>query len=250
MERSLFEIEICAGNIQSVIEAERGGANRVELCENLYEGGTTPSIGTITLAKEKTDLDIFPIIRPRAGDFVFSQLELEVMLHDIESALNVGVDGIVIGCLTRENSIDYDMCARLIEAAKGLPITFHRAFDIIPGPFKALNTLKSLGVHRILTSGQRNKAIDGLSLLKELVIQSGEEIKIMVGSGVNEENIVQIATETNARAFHASLREEVSSGIPPHPEVRFMNSSEMNENSHKITSRERLNKLIKNLEEL
>ncbi len=250
MNRSDFEIEICAGNIQSVIEADKAGADRVELCDNLIEGGTTPSIGTIILAKERTNLDVFVLIRPRGGDFLFSNIEYEVMLQDIKSAVSVGADGFAIGCLNPDSTIDYDMCARLIEAARGLPITFHRAFDIIPGPFKALETLKLLGVSRLLTSGQRNKAIDGISLLKELNIQAGESIMVMPGSGIDENNILQIAKETKANAFHASLRDEIISPTLSHPEIRFMGSEQLTENVAKVTSSKRVQTIIKKLEEL
>lgn len=250
MKRSVFEIEICAGNIQSVIEADKGGANRVELCENLFEGGTTPSIGTVLLAKEKTNLEVFPIIRPRGGDFVFSDIEFEVMLQDIKSASSIGADGFALGCLKSDSTIDYEMCARLIDAAKGLPITFHRAFDLTPDPFEAMKTLRALGIKRILTSGQKNKAVDGISLLKQLNNQADESIIIMPGSGIDEANIQLIAMETNAKAFHASLRNEIQSKTITHPEVRFMGSNQLAENKHKMTSSERVKAIIKKLEEL
>ncbi len=206
MERAKFEIEICSNSVQSTIAAMRGGADRVELCDNLYEGGTTPSLGTFLQAKEQTDIAIFPIIRPRGGDFLYSDDEFKVMKQDIRLFREYGVDGVVIGCLNANGTVDYERCARLIDEAKGLPITFHRAFDMTREPFEALETIQKLGVSRLLTSGQQNKAVDGVKLLADLVEKSGKTLRIMVGSGVSEENIGILAQQTGASAFHMSLR--------------------------------------------
>ncbi len=165
----------------------------MELCENLFEGGTTPSFGSIVLSKEKCSLDVFVIIRSRGGDFVYSGIEFEVMRKDVQSVVEIGADGIVIGCLNQDGTVDFEKCSRLIEAAKGLPVTFHRAFDITPDPFEALETIKSLGIHRILTSGQKNRAEDGIELIKELQENAGANLRIMPGSGINESNIQNIA---------------------------------------------------------
>lgn len=232
MNRKDFEIEICAGNIESVLTSDMGGADRVELCENLFEGGTTPSLGSIVLSKEKCSLDVFVIIRPREGDFVYSEIEFEVMLKDIQSAVEIGADGIVIGCLKPDGTVDFEMCSRLIEAAKGLPVTFHRAFDLTPDPFEALDTIKSLGVNRILTSGQKNKAVDGIELIRELQENAGTNLKIMPGSGIDESNILKIASKTGVNSFHASLREDVET------------------KNFKITNASRVKALIKKIEEL
>jgi copper homeostasis protein len=232
LNRKDFEIEICAGNIESVLAADMGGADRVELCENLSEGGTTPSCGSIVLSKEKCSLDVFVIIRPRGGDFVYTQIEFEVMLRDVQSAVEIGADGIVIGCLKPDGTVDSDRCSRLIETAKGLPVTFHRAFDVTPDPFKALETIKSLGVNRILTSGQKNKAEEGVELIKKLQVNAGTKLRIMPGSGINELNIQKIALSTGVNSFHASLREDVS------------------ENNYKVTSAKRVKALIKKILEL
>ena len=232
MNRKGFEIEICAGNIESVLAADNGGADRVELCENLSEGGTTPSYGSMVLSKEKCSLDVFVIIRPRGGDFVYTQIEFEVMLKDVQSALEIGVDGIVLGCLKPDGTVDLEKCSRLMEVAKGLPVTFHRAFDVTPNPFEALETIRSLGVNRILTSGQKNKAEDGMELIKKLQENAGTKLRIMPGSGINESNIQHIALSTGVNSFHASLREDMS------------------ENKYKVTRAKRVKALIKKMEEL
>jgi len=232
LNRKDFEIEICAGNIESVLAADIGGADLVELCENLSEGGTTPSYGSIVLSKEKCRLDVFVIIRSRGGDFVYSEIEFEVMLKDVQTAVEIGADGIVIGCLMPDGTVDIEKCTRLMEVAKGLPVTFHRAFDVTPDPFEAFETIRSLGINRILTSGQKNKAEEGLELIKKLQENAGTKLRIMPGSGINESNIQRIALSTGVNSFHASLREDVS------------------ENNYKVTYARRVKELIKKVEEL
>ncbi len=249
MKRNEFEIEICANSLQSVIEAEIGGADRVELCDNLLEGGTTPSIATIALAKEKTKIDIFPIIRPRGGDFLYSDIEFETMKLDINICRKYNVDGIVIGCLTANGEVDYDMCAYLIEEAKGLPVTFHRAFDMLKNPFDALKTLKKLGVSRILSSGQKNKAEQGMDLLAQLVREAGKDIKIMVGSGVSEENISTLVQNTKAVAYHASMRTPTESNMKYRKNDVFMNSTpEISEYMKYFSNSKRIKNLINIIE--
>ena len=243
MKRNDFEIEICAGNIESVLAADTGGADRVELCENLFEGGTTPSFGSIVLSKEKCSLDVFVIIRSRGGDFVYSEIEFEVMRKDVQSVVEIGADGIVIGCLKQDGTVDFEKCSRLIEAAKGLPVTFHRAFDVTPDPFEALETIKSLGIHRILTSGQKNRAEDGIKLIKELQENAGANLRIMPGSGINESNIQNIALNTGVSSFHASLREDVNNKA-------YFIRKDVSDNNYKTTNARRVRALIKKIQEL
>lgn len=249
MNRTNFEIEICTDSIESVFEAEKGGANRVELCEAIHVGGTTPSFGLMRLAKEKTNIDVFALIRPRGGNFVFSEDEMAIMIEDIKAAVSIKIDGLVIGCLKTDGSIDYENCCRLIEAAKGLPITFHRAFDVCKNPFKALETIHSMGIKRILTSGQQNKAIDGVDLLYNLQKNATENLKIMAGSGIDESNIQLIAEKTGVTSFHASLRIEIAdSKTFYNNKVYFNSTKEIPENGRKITSADRVSNLIKILE--
>lgn len=245
MKRSDFEIEVCVASIQSVLAAAEGGADRVELCDNLYEGGTTPSIGTLIQVKEKVDIDVFVMIRPRGGDFLYDDDEMEIMLKDIEQAHIHGADGFVFGCLKADGSINSEQCKKLIEQAKGLPVTFHRAFDMCNDPYTALEQLKSSGINRLLTSGLQNKAYNGLNFLAELVQKSKNSPKVMVGSGVNESNIQEIAKKTKAHSFHVTLREDVESQMEFRKEGIYMGGiSQISEYSNKITSVVRLKKLI------
>ena len=202
-----YKVEICANSVASCIEAEKGGAYRVELCAGIPEGGTTPSYGETVVARQLLNIKLNIIIRPRGGDFLYSNIEHQAMLHDIEMAKKLGVDGVVIGCLTAEGEVDMQRNQELMEAAKGMTVTFHRAFDMCKDPFKSLEQIISLGCDRLLTSGQRPTAIEGVSLLKQLVEKANNRIIIMPGSGVNEHNIATLANETGAHEFHFSARE-------------------------------------------
>lgn len=200
-------IEICANSAQSCVEAEAGGATRVELCAGIPEGGTTPSYGEVKAAQELTSVvNIHIIIRPRGGDFLYTPAEVKAMLHDIELAKQLKVHGVVFGCLTAEGDIDVDMLKVLMEAAKPLSVTFHRAFDVCRDPFVALEQIIAAGCDRILTSGQEKDAVTGIPLLAELVKRAAGRIIIMPGCGVREDNIAQIERETGATEFHTSAR--------------------------------------------
>ena len=202
-----YKIEICANSVASCLEAQKGGAYRVELCAGIPEGGTTPSYGEIAVARQLLNIKLNIIIRPRGGDFLYSDLEHKAMLHDIEMAKKLGVDGVVIGCLNADGTIDMARNKELIDAAKGMNVTFHRAFDMCKDPFESLEQIISLGCERVLTSGQQPTAIEGVSLLKQLVAKANNRIIIMPGSGVNEDNIATLAKETKATEFHFSARE-------------------------------------------
>lgn len=208
-----YKLEICANSVASCVEAQKGGAYRVELCAAIPEGGTTPSYGEMSIARELLNIKLNVIIRPRGGDFLYSEIEHKAMLKDIEAARSIGVDGIVIGCLTAEGDVDMDRNRELIEAAGEMSVTFHRAFDKCRNPKEALEHIIELGCDRILTSGQKPKAEQGVPLLKELVEQAGDRIIIMPGSGVNEDNISFIASQTGASEFHLSARVPVKSGM-------------------------------------
>lgn len=214
-----YKLEICANSVMSCVEAQKGGAYRVELCAAIPEGGTTPSYGDIAVARELLHIKLNVIIRPRGGDFLYSVLEHKIMLKDIEMCRKLGVDGIVIGCLTEEGDVDMERCRELVEAAEKMDVTFHRAFDQCRDPLISLEDIISLGCSRILTSGQQPKAEQGVDLLKKLVQQAGERIIIMPGSGINENNIAKIARETGAVEFHLSAREAVES------KMKFRNSA-------------------------
>lgn len=203
-------LEICANSIASCIEAERGGASRVELCAGIPEGGTTPSIGMVACALESVSVPIFPIIRPRGGDFLYSKEEIDTMEYDIRMSVDLGVPGVVIGALTTEGRIDKEVCTRLIEAAQGRQVTLHRAFDMTRDLDEALEDAITLGFDRILTSGGAPTAYEGLATIRHLVDKSAGRISIMPGCGIGVSNIAQIALESGANEFHGSLR----TGIP------------------------------------
>ena len=209
----MYKFEICANSVASCIAAQEGGADRVELCSGIPEGGTTPSFGMIRKARASIDIALNVIIRPRGGDFLYSEDELEEMIHDIRIAEELGADGLVFGCLTKEGNIDKRAMSILMEAAGSLPVTFHRAFDHSADPLKALEDIIELGCARILTSGCRPTALEGADLLAQLVEKAGDRIIIMPGCGVKESNIAEIARLSGAREFHFSAREPVESGM-------------------------------------
>lgn len=209
-----YKLEICANSVASCLEAQKGGAYRVELCAGIPEGGTTPSYGDIAVARKllaQTKLNV--IIRPRGGDFLYSDLEQKIMLKDIEMCRKLGVDGVVIGCLTPDGDVDVQRNKELIDAAGEMSVTFHRAFDMCRNPFESLEQIIGLGCERILTSGQQPKAEQGVDLIKQLVEKAANRIIIMPGSGINEDNIAEIARETGATEFHLSARESIKSGM-------------------------------------
>ena len=216
----MYRFEICANSVASCVAAQEGGADRVELCAGIPEGGTTPSYGMIRNARECIDIALNVIIRPRGGDFLYSESEIKEMIYDIQAAKELGADGLVFGCLNPDGTVDMKTMSRLMEAAGDTPVTFHRAFDHTNDPFKALEDIISLGCARILTSGCRPTALEGADLLSRLVEKAGERIIIMPGCGVRENNIAEIARLSSAREFHFSARESVESGmIFRNPEV-------------------------------
>ena len=244
-----FNIEICTNSVASCVEAQKGGAYRVELCAAIPEGGTTPSYGDIALARELLSIKLHVIIRPRGGDFLYSDLEQKIMLKDIEICRQLGVDGIVIGCLTPQGDVDMKRNRELINAAGDMSVTFHRAFDMCRDPFESLENIISLGCERILTSGQQPKAEQGTALLKKLVEQADNRIIIMPGSGINEENIAKIASETGANEFHLSARTAVESAMKfRNPTVSMGGTNiTINEYEQLITNAEKVRKTIEQL---
>lgn len=196
--------EACVGNYIEAKRAYENGANRVELCDNLKEGGTTPSYGTVLLAVETLDLDIFPIIRPRGGSFVFTEEEIRIMEKDIEICKTLGVDGVVIGALTEENEIDEKAIKRLIQKAGDLNITFHMAFEEIEDKKAALDKLIGLGIDRILTRGGENSALDNMDALKELIDYADDRIIILPGGGITKDNYMDLVKYTGAKEVHGT----------------------------------------------
>ncbi len=208
-----FKIEICVDSVESAVNAQAAGANRIELCNSLFEGGTTPSSGIVSSARENLSIDLHVIIRPRGGDFLYSDLEYDIMRRDIDICGEYGVDGIVIGMLRPDGEIDVERTAKLIDLARPMTATFHRAFDMCADPLHGLQDVISSGSSRLLTSGQNNLAVEGIELIKKLVQKAGTKLIIMPGSGINESNIEQIARSTGATEFHLSGREATESGM-------------------------------------
>ncbi len=204
-------LEICTDSVASCQAAEKGGATRVELCANLFEGGTTPTAGCLKMARQEITLPIHVLLRPRGGDFCYSPEEFAVMQYDLEMIKSLGADGVVIGILQPDGSIDLERTATLIKQAHPMNITFHRAFDMVSDPLLALEQLISLGVDRILTSGQEKSALEGSELIAELVLKADERIIIMPGGGITHRNIGRLRRETNALEFHLTAREKLPS---------------------------------------
>lgn len=201
------EIEVCVTSLHEAKEAYQAGAKRIELCSALCTGGVTPSYGCIkTIRKELPKLKINVLIRPRGGDFCYSEEEIQTMLEDIEVCKALGVNGIVIGALKEQGDIDIDTVKRLIAAGKGLRITFHRAFDCCNTPFNALEEIIALGCDRILTSGQKHNVTEGKEMLRQLVEKANGRIIIMPGSGVNIDNIAELESYTKAKEFHSTAQ--------------------------------------------
>ena len=197
--------------------AETGGAARVELCQNLFEGGTTPSIGTVNQTLERVGIKVNVIIRPRGGDFLYSNDEFEAMKHDIIALKEAGINGVVIGMLNANGSIDIERTRKLIELARPLEVTFHRAFDVSVDPFQSLNDLINLDVDRLLTSGQEPSVLEGVELIAELVRRAGDDIIIMPGAGITPKNLTRIIRETGAREYH------VTGSSPLNSKMEFRN---------------------------
>lgn len=207
----MIEMEVCANSVSSALEAQLGGATRVELCASLTEGGTTPGYAEIALANKLLNIEVFPIIRPRGGDFLYTDLEFELMKEDIRICKSLGCEGVVIGILTAEGKVDLARCAELIAHARPMQVSFHRAFDMAVNLEEALEDIISLGCVRILTSGGKSSALKGAVVLARLIELAGDRISIMPGAGVNVANIAEIISLTGAKVFHASARKQVAS---------------------------------------
>lgn len=197
-------IEIVVYNVTSALQAQAGGADRIELCDNPGEGGTTPSLGMVETVRQNTTLDVFPMVRPRGGDFCYSRSEFHAMKRDLYHFQKAGVDGIVFGILMPDGRIDKKRCKELIDKIRPLQATCHRAFDMTRDPFEALEDCIEVGFDRILTAGQKPKAVEGVELLAELVKRASGRIRIMPGSGVNEGTVEEIVSATGVQEIHFS----------------------------------------------
>jgi copper homeostasis protein len=224
-----YIIEIATSDFETTKSAVVGGADRIELCANLGEGGTTPSYGTIYQCREAFDVLLYSIIRPRGGDFLYSEDEYEIMLHEVKLCKQLGCDGVVIGLLQPDGNVDIRRTAALVEIAYPLGVTFHRAFDRCRDPFEALEQLAKIGCERILTSGQKPTVTEGVDLLAELNKMADGRIVIMPGSGVRKENIKMLAEKTNCTEFHSSLRNKARGKMEfTHPAFKSSEESYVN----------------------
>jgi len=237
------KFEVCAFNIQSAIIAEKAGAARVELCDNPVEGGTTPSYGTIIETRERINIDLYPIIRPRAGNYLYDEEEYSIMKRDIMICRDLGCDGISIGAQKMNGEIDTDMLKRIVEWAGPMGVTCNRAFDCAPDPFKALEDIISCGCERILTSGLKSSAPDAGKLLGELVKAAGEKIIIMPGAGIKSTNIKKLVKESNAKEYHGSARK-----IAANP-VTFLNKEVSDYGNVYITDEQEVREIIAQLKD-
>jgi copper homeostasis protein len=199
-------LEIAVFDIGAAIVAAKAGAHRLELCANPAEGGITPSYGTLVAVREKIDIPVFPIIRPRGGDFLYSEEEFEVMRKDVLLCKQLGFEGVVLGLLSADGTIDMNRTAALVDVAYPMDVTFHRAFDRVIDPFKALEAIINCGCQRILTSGLVPTAWDGKQLIKALITAAENRIEIMPGSGVRSHNIKALAEFTRATEFHSAAK--------------------------------------------
>jgi copper homeostasis protein len=240
-------LEVCANSVTSALAAQEGGAVRVELCENLKEGGTTPSPGQILQARSLLHIKLYVLIRPRGGDFLYTDLEFKIMLADIRYCIEAGCDGVVIGMLNADGSIDKERCLEMVRLAKqwGLGVTFHRAFDMCADQFQALEDIIELGCERILTSGGKSSAIEGATTINHLVEQAAGRISIMPGSGVSEGNVADLVHFTGVTEVHSSARSNVQSKMQYKNDHILMSSEPGDEYSIDVTSVERVRELIR-----
>jgi copper homeostasis protein len=206
-----MRIEICVDSVEGALAAERGGASRVELCDNLLEGGTTPSAGAIRVARRGLKIKLHVLIRPRGGDFLYTDTEVEVMREDIRCAKDLGADGVVTGCLTAGGDIDEPRTRELVALARPMSVTFHRAFDMSREPGAALERLISLGLDRVLTSGQEASCLEGIELIATFQKQAAGRIIILPGGGITPRNVRKIVLATGVEEIHLSARSTVES---------------------------------------
>jgi len=237
-------LEACVDSVESALSAQAGGADRVELCDNLLEGGTTPSAGLIALCCERLRIPVHVLVRPRGGDFVYSDVECDVMRRDIAVARQHGAAGVVFGVLLPDGAIDVPRTRELVAAARPLAVTFHRAFDFTADPDEALDDLIALGVDRLLTSGQAPKASEGTGTLARLVRRAAGRIAIAAGGGLSEENVLQVVEQSGVSEVHVratALLESPMSYRPTH--LTLTKQPLPNEYDRAVTDPERIRRL-------
>lgn len=240
-----YILECCVDSVESAIEAKKGGANRLELCSNLIIGGTSPSIALFKSIRKNVDIKINVLLRPRFGDFLYTDNEFNIIKEEVKMFKEAGADGIVIGCLKSDGSLDIEKMEILIKEAGGMHVTLHRAFDVMKDPFLGLEQAKELGVNTILTSGQKNTALEGKNLISELIEKASNDIEILIGSGVDAQVIKSFLQDTNANAFHMSGKETLDSKMEYRKENVSMGLPMMSEYEIWQTSRNKIEEAYK-----
>ncbi|HNW75571.1 MAG TPA: copper homeostasis protein CutC [Bacteroidales bacterium] len=235
-------LEACVNSAISAVEAMKGGADRVELCENMAEGGCTPSAGTVRYAVRHLHIPVFVMIRPRGADFLYNEAEFEIMKEDVVVAKESGASGVVFGILTDDGKIDAVRMEELIRLARPMGITCHRAFDMTSDPIEALDTLIRLGVDRVLTSGQTDSALTGAPLIRELIRHASGRILIMPGHGIKEHNLEQVIRATGASEFHLYLPKKVRSSMHYVREEVKMGNPDLSEYDHTIIDHQKISR--------
>jgi copper homeostasis protein len=240
-------LEVCANSVTSALAAQEGGAVRVELCENLKEGGTTPSHGQILMARNLLHIKLYVLIRPRGGDFLYTDLEYQLMCADIRYCIEAGCDGVVIGALNADGSIDIERCTEMTRLARqwGLGVTFHRAFDMCADQYKALEEIIDMGCERILTSGGKSTAMEGASVINHLVEKAAGRICIMPGAGVSETNVANLVHFTGVTEVHSSARVVVKSKMEYHNDHILMSDVPGDEYAIDVSDAGRVRELIR-----
>jgi len=240
-------LEVCANSVISALSAQKGGAVRVELCENLSEGGTTPSYGEILVCRKLLHIKLYVLIRPRGGDFLYTDDEYNIMVEDVTHCIESGCDGIVIGILKEDGTVDKERCGKLVRMAKvmGVGVTFHRAFDMCRDMNQALEDIIDLGCERILTSGGKSTAMEGFRVIAGLVEKAQGRIVIMPGSGINDHNVGDLVRFTGVTEVHASARIRVESKMQYKNERIIMGDSFSDEYMHSQTDTTVVQNIIK-----
>lgn len=236
-------LEICCTSFESARNADQSGADRLELCDNIFEGGTTPSLGLIKKVKKQLKIKLYALIRPRGGDFCYSADEFEIIKYDIDSCRQEGVDGIVSGVLNIDGTIDVVRTKELVIRSQDMDFTFHRAFDLVKDYRKGLEDVIATGASRILTSGLKENVVDGAATLKDLLERSNGRIIVMAGGGLNSKNIQKIIDETGCNEFHTTAKKWINSSSQVKPNINLNASKDIPETMKMVASTDEIDKL-------
>lgn len=242
-------IEICCGSYEDALAAYRGGAKRIELNSALYMGGLTPSLGTLILCKKNTDLKIIAMVRPRGAGFCYSEAEFETMKMDAELLMQNGADGIAFGCLEENGNIDVRQTGEIVDIIKKYhgEAVFHRAFDCVQDPFQSMEQLIKLGIDRVLTSGQKEKAMDGIALITELQKRYGSRIELLAGSGMNADNVNEMMDRSGITQVHSSCKGWVCDPTTTGPEVSYSYAPAPHADDYEVVDEKLVEKLASRL---